>query len=117
MWYTFHMIVSFLLSAAAVFVAAYLLPGVTVDGVVDVLIVALILGIINMFVKPVAQILALPITIFTLGLFALVVNALLILLVDWIVPGFSVDGFWWALLFGIVLAIVNGFLGLMKPRR
>ncbi|MFA6512011.1 MAG: phage holin family protein [Patescibacteria group bacterium] len=110
------MIISFLFSAIAVFVTAYLLPGVTVGGWVDVLIVALVLGMINISIKPILHLLTFPITILTLGLFALVINALLIMLADWAVKGFSVDNFWWALLFSVVLTIVNGFLGLFKPK-
>ncbi|MGE5298058.1 MAG: phage holin family protein, partial [Acidobacteriaceae bacterium] len=72
------------------------------------LVVAVVLGIINISIKPLLLILTLPLTVITLGLFALVINALLILLAGKIVPGFEIASFWWAVLFSIVLAIING---------
>ena len=100
-------LINWVLSALAIFVAAYVLPGVSVDDFVTALIVAVVLGVINAFAKPVILILTLPINIITLGLFTLVINALLILLVDYIVPGFVVDGFLWALLFSLLLSAIN----------
>ncbi len=101
---------SWIISALAIIASAYLLPGVHVDGFTTALVVALVLGIINAIIKPVLVILTLPINILTLGLFTLVINALLVLLTAAIVPGFKVDGFWWALIFGVVLSLINGFL-------
>jgi putative membrane protein len=91
---------------------AYLLPGVEVASLGTVAMVAIVMGIVNSILKPILQLLALPITILTLGLFALVINALMVLLVAEIVPGFQVDGFLVALLFSIVLSIVNSIIGL-----
>lgn len=105
------LVISLLANAIAVFVAASILPGVTVDSFFTSLIVAVFLGIVNTFLKPVLHLIALPITILTLGLFALVINALLVLLVARIVPGFQVDGFLTAILFSVVLSIVGFFLG------
>ncbi len=104
-----------ILSALAIGIAASLLPGVTVTPVAA-LIVAVVLGVINLFIKPVLTLLTLPITILTLGLFSLIINALLILLVDFLVDGFSVAGFWWALLFAIVLALINGFFHVLSKK-
>ena len=100
----------FIVYAVAIAISAYLLPGIHVDGVVATLVTALILGIINAVLKPILQILALPLTIVTLGLFSLVINALMVMLAAAIVPGFSVDGFWWALIFAIVLSVISGAL-------
>lgn len=97
-------------SALAIVITAYLLPGVHVDGFVSALILAVVLGVINAFLRPVLVLLTLPLTLATLGLFFFVLNTLLIMAAALIVPGFSVDGFWWALLFGIVLALVHAFL-------
>lgn len=97
-------------SAAAILISAYILHGVHVSGIVTALVLAVILGAINSFVRPVLIVLTLPITVMTLGLFLLIINTLLIMLAAVIVPGFSIDGFWWALLFGIVLALINAFL-------
>lgn len=94
----------------AILIGAYILPGVTVDGFVAALIAALILGVINAIIKPIVVILTLPINILTLGLFTLVINACLILLLGWIVPGFSVTGFWWALLFSLIVSLITSIL-------
>ncbi|MBI2304916.1 MAG: phage holin family protein [Chloroflexi bacterium] len=99
-----------LFSALAITAAAYLLPGVHVQSFVTALVVALVLGIINVILKPVLLILTLPINILTLGLFTLVINAVLIMFTTVIVSGFSVDSFWWALIFGLLLSIFNSFL-------
>lgn len=102
-----NLITRLAISTLVIFAMAYVLPGVNVDGWTAALIVALVLGIVNTFIKPILVILTLPITIITLGLFTLVIQALMVLLVEVIVPGFEVDGFLWALVFGVVLAVVN----------
>ena len=94
-----------LLSAVVVFLLSWLLPGVEVVGYGSAILVALVIAILQMVVKPILVIFTLPITILTLGL--LVINALLILLADAIVPGFSVANFWWALLFSILLSLLG----------
>lgn len=94
----------------AVFAAAYILPGVHVENFTAALIAALVIGIFNAVLKPILLILTLPITIISLGLFTFVIQALLIMLADQFVPGFTVDGFFWALVLSLVLAIINFFL-------
>ena|SRR6266571_8464834 len=103
-------ILNLLLSTLAVIIAAYLLPGVKVSGFFTALVVAIVLGLVNAFLKPLLLLLTLPINILTLGLFTFVINGLLVLLVSAIVPGFRVDGFWWAVLFSIVLSLINMLL-------
>jgi putative membrane protein len=100
-------IIRFLLSGLAVLLTAYILPGVHVEHYGYALLAALLISLANVFVKPILVILTIPITIFTLGLFLLVINALIILLVESLVPGFNVDGFWWALAFSLILSIFN----------
>jgi putative membrane protein len=95
-----------LIAALAILIAAYIVPGVTIT-LVGALIAAVVLGAFNLFIRPILLVLTLPITILTLGLFSLVINALLVLLASYLVPGFAVAGFWTALLFALVLAIVN----------
>jgi putative membrane protein len=107
-------LINWIVGALAILVTAYLLPGVHVTSFVAVLVTAVVLGIINAFIKPVLLILALPITILTLGLFTFVIDALVILLAANLVPGFSVDGFWWAFIFSIVLSIISSFLHRMS---
>lgn len=106
-----NFLLQWLVSGVAVLITAYLLPGVRVTGFFAALVTALILGLINAFIRPLLILLTLPLNILTLGLFILVINALLIMLAAAIVPGFSVQGFWWALLFGVVLAVIGTVLG------
>lgn len=106
-------ILKWLLNGLAIVITAYLLPGVRLSGFGAALIAALVLGLINTFLKPVLILLTLPINILTLGLLTFVINALLIMLTSAIVSGFSVDGFWWALLFSLVLSIVSYLLNVM----
>lgn len=105
-----NFLVRLLLSSLAVIIVSYLLPGVYVEGFLAAVIVALILSLLNLTVKPLLIILTIPLTVFTLGLFLLVINALMILLADAIVPGFAVTGFWWALLFSLLLSLTNALL-------
>lgn len=103
-------LIRLLLQGIAVFVAAYILPGIELTNFWYALLVALVLSIINVTVKPVLQFLTLPITFFTLGLFLLVINALMVLLVDYLVDDFYVQGFWTAMLFSIVISAIYWIL-------
>jgi putative membrane protein len=98
--------IHWIVSVVAIIIAAYLLPGVTVT-LVGALVLAVVLGIINVFIKPVIKLLTLPINLLTLGLFSLVINALLIMLAAALVPGFEVAGFWSALLFAVLSSLIN----------
>lgn len=98
------------LSAVAVLVLGDVLKGVVVENYVTAIIVALVISILNLFVKPVLVILTLPITIITLGLFLFVINALIILLADKLIDGFSVNGILTALLFSILLSLLQSLL-------
>lgn len=101
--------------AIAVGVSAYVLPGVRVSGAFAALGTALVIGLLNAFVRPVLLVLTLPLNVLTFGLFTFALNALLILLASAVVPGFSVSGFWWAIVFAIILAIVHTVLqGLVR---
>lgn len=98
--------IKFIVLGLLVLLGAYLLPGVVVNGFGTALLVALVLAILNVLVKPILIILTIPITIVTLGLFLLVINALIILLTDYLVPGFEVAGFWWALVYSLLLSVL-----------
>ncbi|MEK7168562.1 MAG: phage holin family protein [Patescibacteria group bacterium] len=111
----FSILINWIVSAMVVFSIAYILPGATVVDFTAALVVALALGVINALLKPVLLILTLPINILTLGLFTFVLNALLIILVSNIVPGFTVDGFLAAFVFGIVLSVVNAVVNNFLP--
>ncbi|MFC4722482.1 phage holin family protein [Geojedonia litorea] len=105
-----NLILRILLTAVAVVVLAKLLPGVVVDSFLSAVIVAIVLGLLNAILKPVLIILTLPITIVTLGLFLLVINACIILVADEFINGFGVRNFWIALLFSILLSILQSIL-------
>ncbi len=105
-----NILVKILLSSIGVLIASYLLPGVTVDEFVTAIIIAVLLSLLNVTVKPLLVILTIPLTVFTLGLFLLVINAIIILIASSLVPGFVVDNFWWALLFSLVLSLINALL-------
>jgi putative membrane protein len=105
-----NFLIRIIITALVAFGLSYLLNGVHIDTFITALILALVLAILNALVKPILIILTLPITILTLGLFLLVINALIIMLGARFVDGFKVDGFWWALLFSILLSVVSSIL-------
>lgn len=109
-----QILLNLILSSVAVFAAAYVLPGVTVDGVAPVLVAAVALGVVNSVLRPLLLILTLPINVLTLGLFTLVIIGALVLLVSWMVPGFHVANFWWALVFAFALGVINIFFAPLK---
>jgi len=107
-----NFLVKVLISTFAVVITAYLLGGVEVPGFTTAIVVAFVLAVLNAVLKPLLILLTIPVTIMSLGLFLLVINAFIIQLAALIVPGFEVESFWWALLFAIILAIVTWFLEL-----
>jgi putative membrane protein len=104
-------------TSAAVGVAASIIPGIQVDGVWSALVAALLLGFVNATLRPILLILTLPLTVLTLGLFALVVNGAMLALVASVVKGVHVSGFGSAVLGALVISLVGGLLGwLVRPR-
>ena len=108
------MIIQLLINALAFYITAYIMPGITISGWASLFVIAIVWGILTVIIKPILIILTLPINILTLGLFTLVINAILLLITSSIVPGFLIDGFGTALLAAIVLSIVSGFLNALK---
>ena len=102
-----NFIIRLLITAISAFLLSKILSGVHFDSFGSTIIFAILLGILNIFVKPILSILSLPITIITLGLFSFVINALMILLTDYFMSSMAVDGFLWALLFSILMSIVT----------
>lgn len=104
----------------AILLAAYLLPPALVelrgDRFIVAVVAALVLGLVNTFVRPIVALIALPITVLTLGLFALAINALMIYLVDLIVPGFVVHGLWGAFLASLIISFISVVLTKMLSR-
>lgn len=119
MWAVFYLyksqfkmklILRLLLTALAVVILSYVLPGVTVEGYFSAILVAVVLALLRLTVKPIIILLTLPVTIVTLGLFLLFINAFIILLADYFVSGFSVASIWWALLFSLLLSFLQSML-------
>jgi putative membrane protein len=110
-----NLLLKWMLGAAALFVVAYFVPGVTVSGIPAALIAAAAIGLINATIGPIIKFLALPLRIVTLGLFSLVINALLLWLAAALVPGFHVSGFVAAFVGSIVLSLVTMVGGWFLP--
>jgi len=99
-----------LVTTFAVAITSYILPGVSVDVFTTAILVAIVLAVLNTLLKPILIILTIPVTLFSFGLFLLVINAFIIMLASHIVEGFKVEGFWWALAFSIILSLVTAVL-------
>ncbi len=103
-------IMRIVVTSVIAFGLSYILKGIKIDSFWTAILLAVVLAVLNALLKPVLVILTLPITIVTLGLFLFVINAGIILLADYFIPGFEVNGFWWALLFSLLLSIVTSIL-------
>lgn len=109
-------LVRLIISAIAVLVTDLLLPGVSLGdmsethGLLNALLVAAVLGLLNALLKPILILFTLPVTVVTLGLFLLVINAVIVLIADHLIDGFTVQSFWWALGFSLLLSLVQGVL-------
>ena len=104
------LILRILLSAVAVVILSKVLPNVSVDSYTTAIIVAIVLSLLNFIVKPILVILTLPVTIVTLGLFLLVINAIIILLASNFITGFTVNGMLWAIIFSLLLSLLQSIL-------
>ena len=102
-----HLLLRWLLNTLALFVVVYLVPNFYARDWVALAIAALVLGLLNAIVRPILFVLTLPLTIVTLGLFLLILNAIMLEITDAIVPGFEIDGFGWAIVGAIVLSLVS----------
>ena len=105
-----NLLVKWLIATIAILITGYIIPGITVASFWTAVGLAVFLAIVNVILKPILIILTLPINIITLGLFTLVINAILVLLAAWAISGFQVSGFWTAMLFSIILSVVSYFL-------
>lgn len=110
-------LIKVLFTAVAVYLAAYLLPGVTITDIRTTIIVALVLALLNTFIKPILIILTIPITLVTLGLFLLIINALMVKWAADLVSGFTVDGWWSALLVSLIVTVVSYILSAITGER
>lgn len=105
-----NFIIKLIINAIAVFILAYLLPGITINSYITALCIAIVLAFLNALVKPILIIFTLPITIFSFGLFLLIINGLIILFAEYIIDGFHVNSIWSAVLFSILLSILQSIL-------
>jgi len=106
----FTFLLVWILNAVALLAVAYILPGIAVASFGSALLAALVLGLLNTLVKPVLVLLTLPITVVTLGLFLVVLNALLFWFAGSVLKGFQVEGFWWAVLGALLYSLISGLL-------
>jgi putative membrane protein len=104
------MIRNLLITTISIFAVSYILPGVVIDTFVTALIVAVVMAVLNVTLKPLLILITIPITVLTLGLFLLVINVLVLYAADALIDGFHLAGFWWALAFSLLVSLVNGVL-------
>lgn len=103
-------IINLLITAAVAYGLTYFLSGVHINDFTTAIIFAIVLGLLNLIVKPILKLLGFPLTIITLGLFSLVINAVVMLMADYFVDGMTVEGFWWALIFSIALSLITSLI-------
>lgn len=107
-----------IISTLSIMVVSYLMePHITVDGIITALILALVLAALNYIIKPILVFLTLPVTILTLGLFLLAINTFIVLMASSLVKGFQVENFWWAMLFSMVLSLVNSIFTTLAAKK
>jgi putative membrane protein len=106
-----NVLAKIIINTIAVLVVSYILPGIEISSFFDALVVAVVLALLNLLVKPVLIILTLPLTIVTLGIFLLILNGLMVMLAGALVDGFYVAGLFWAIIFSLLVSLVNGILG------
>lgn len=99
-----------LITAVVAYGLTYVLSGVHITDFFTAVIFAVVLGVLNLVFKPILKLFGLPLTIITLGLFSLVINAIVILAADYFVEGMKIDGFWWALIFSVALSVITGLI-------
>lgn len=99
-----------IINSIVIFLGAYILDGVKIKSFWTAIGVAILLGLINMFIKPLILLLTLPLTILTLGLFVLVINAWILMIIDKMIDGLTIKGFWWAIIYSIIISVLNSVL-------
>lgn len=109
------LVIRWVLFALALLFIAWLIPGITIENFQAALLASFVIGLVNVFVRPIFVIITIPVTVFTLGLFIFIINAILFGLVAYLVPGFEVNGFFPALLGSIMLSIISIFINSAEP--
>lgn len=108
------LLISLIVNGAIVYLVTIFIPNVRVNGFFDAVLVGAVLGLINAFIRPIIATLAMPVTAVTLGLFSLVINGLMVLGTDYLLDGFQVNGFLWAVIFSVVLSATNSVVGIAR---
>lgn len=109
---TSSFLLKIIVGAISVFLADFLLMGVQVSSWLSALVLVIVIILLNFTIKPLLILLTLPLSLLTFGLFLLVINALVVLIAAELTPGFTVDGFWWAMAFALILSVINSMLGI-----
>lgn len=109
------MLRNLLINTLSIFAVAYILSGIEVDSFTTALVLAVVMAVLNVTLKPLLILLTIPLTVITFGLFLLVVNVLVLYAADALIDGFHIAGFWWALAFSLLVSFVNSVL--FKPGR
>ena len=109
-----NVLIRWILFALLIMLIAWLIPGITITGFVSALIVVVVLSIVNLLIRPIVQFISLPLNVLTLGIFSLIINALLFLLVAKFSPGFQIDGFWSGFFGALILSIMTPLIDKIK---
>lgn len=108
-----RLLIRWAINTVAIVLAAYILPAISVESWKSALVAGVLLGILNTFVRPIFRLLTLPINVATLGLFVLVTNALILMILDWLMAGLKIDGFLWAIVAAVIIAIVTSIINIL----
>jgi len=109
--------IKWLTLTAAIMVTSYLVNGISVDGILSAFLAAAVLGILNVFLRPIALILTLPVNIISLGLFTFVINAFMLIITSKLIPGFNVNGFWAAVFGSLLISIVSWLISIFAAEK
>lgn len=112
-----NMIVKWILLALLIMLIAWIIPGITITGFVSALIVVVVMSIVNVLIRPIVEFISLPINVLTLGIFSLIINALLFLLVAKFSPGFQIDGFWNGFFGALILSVMAPLIDKIKIKK
>ena len=109
--------IKWLALTAAIMLTSYLIDGISVDGISSAFLAAAVLGILNVFLRPIALILTLPVNILSLGLFTFVINAFMLIITSRLIPGFNVNGFWAAIIGSLLISIVSWAINIFAAEK
>jgi putative membrane protein len=108
-----RLLIRWAINTVAIAVAAYVLPALSVESWKSALVAGVLLGILNTFVRPIFRLLTLPINVATLGLFVVVTNGLILVILDWLMSGLKIDGFLWAIVAAVIIAVITTVVNIL----